>query len=143
MLELEGVRRLAAATGARKLAIWCSQCDQVAMRFIPILALALLAAACARTPQPTATPAPLPVTRHSDDLNGLTAAELIARFGQPGLQVREGVGTKLQWANASCVLDAYLYPGTGGRGDRVTHVDARRPSGDDLDARACIAALGR
>jgi hypothetical protein len=114
------------------------------MRFLPIVALALLAAACARTPAPVATaPAPSPVTRHSDDLNGLTAAELIARFGQPGFQVREGVGTKLQWANASCVLDAYLYPGTAGRGDRVTHVDARRPSGDDLDARACIAALAR
>jgi len=41
------------------------------------------------------------------------------------------------------VLDAYLYPPGPGREPVVTHVDARLPSGDDIDRASCIAALSR
>ena len=69
---------------------------------------------------------------------GASAAELGQRFGPPTFQVREGPGTKLQWSRGGCVLDAYLYgPGT----ERVTHVDARRPSGDDLPLATCLTMM--
>ena len=110
-------------------------------RLFPLAAL--LAAGCATVPQQPATPqqqAPIqPQAR--GDLLGLTAAELFQRFGRPALQVREGPGLKLQF-RGQCVLDAYLYPPTGGHGpERVTHVDTRLPSGTDTDQRSCIAAL--
>ena len=113
------------------------------MRFTFIALLALLAAACARTPKPETVQPPVAVERQGADLIGLSLAELNRRFGQPIFQVREGPGTKLQWSAGGCVLDAYLYPPTGGGAERVTHVDTRRPSGDDIDLRSCLALLGR
>lgn len=74
----------------------------------------------------------------------MTSSDLIARFGQPGFQVREGVGTKLQWSQNGCVLDAYLYAPPNGQGvARVAHVDTRRPSGVDIDIDSCLALLDR
>ena len=113
------------------------------MRRLAPLAV-LLVAACATTPQPTSAPVTPaePQSRTNGTLIGLTATELFARFGQPSFQVREGAGTKLQWARAGCVLDAYLYPPGGSSGaERVTHVDTRRPSGDDASHASCVAAL--
>ena len=113
-----------------------------AMRLISAVSIALFAAACARTPEPQAT-APTP-TRPSGPVSalvGLTANELTTHFGAPRLQVREGPGLKLQWANATCVLDAYLYP-EGGR-EKAAHIDTRRPSGDAIDQRSCVATLTR
>ena len=113
-------------------------------RFAP--AFALLVAACATTPQqPQPSPQPLPVTPsphvHSSVL-GMTAAELVAHFGNPALQVREGVGLKMQFRSQYCVLDAYLYPPAYAAGlARVTHSDARLPSGADTDQAACISAI--
>ena len=113
------------------------------MRFTFIAVLALLAAACARTPKPQTGQPPAVVERPSGDLIGLGTSELRQRFGQPTFQVREGPGTKLQWSAGGCVLDAYLYPPAGGGAERVTHVDTRRPSGDDIDLRSCLALIGR
>ena len=113
-----------------------------------ILLAAFLAAGCATRPQapppvvqrPQPVPVQPPQTR--GDLLGLTAAELFQRFGRPALQIREGAGLKLQFRGPGCVLDAYLYPPPQGRGpERVTHVDARHPSGADMEQRACVAAL--
>ena len=71
----------------------------------------------------------------------MTAGELVQRFGQPALQVREGPGLKLQF-RGPCVLDAYLYPPDSGRGaERVTHVDTRLASGIATDQAGCIRAL--
>ena len=114
------------------------------MRFlVPVLIVGL--AACApRVQQAAPGPAPAPVQRPSGVLIGLTASELGARFGQPSFQVREGTGTKLQWSENGCVLDAYLYPPESGRGaDRVTFVDSRAPSGADLDLNTCLGLLAR
>ena len=94
---------------------------------LPIAAAALLAGCMARAPeQPQTVPQPPPAQTPQirSDLIGLTAGELIQRFGQPALQVREGAGLKLQLRGRSCVLDAYLYP-PGQGAERVTHVDTR------------------
>ncbi len=109
-----------------------------------VSATALLLAACATAPEPVApTPAkPVPQVVERGDLIGLTADELGLRFGQPGFQVREGAGVKLQFSGGGCVLDAYLYPPESGAGvERVAHIDTRRPSGDNIDQFACFAML--
>ena len=113
-----------------------------------VLAAALLLSACATRPETEAEVRPqtpvqvTPQVRGS--LVGLTAGELVQRFGQPALQVREGPGLKLQFRGTACVLDAYLYPPPQGVGpERVTHVDARLRSGADTDQLSCIASLTR
>ncbi|MEI9928399.1 MAG: hypothetical protein WDN44_12770 [Sphingomonas sp.] len=71
---------------------------------------------------------------------GQSAAMLIARFGPPKIDVREGPARKLQFLGPACVLDAYLYP--RGRGEPiVTHIDARRRDGSTIDPVSCMAAL--
>lgn len=72
---------------------------------------------------------------------GRDARFLVAQFGTPELDVREGTARKLQWIGPACVLDAYLYPPRGGREPIVTHVDARLPNGNDFDRASCVAAL--
>lgn len=113
---------------------------------LSILLLALSLSACATRPErPDELPAAPPVTpspQVRSDLLGLTAGELLQRFGLPALQVREGAGLKLQFRGRGCVLDAYLYaPAQGSGPERVTHVDARLQSGADTDQTRCIAAL--
>mgnify|MGYP006198721893 CR=1 FL=1 len=75
---------------------------------------------------------------------GATAASLVAQFGAPDLDLREGPARKLQFLGPACVLDAYLYPPRGGRGEPVvTHIDARLPDGREMDRSSCVAALSR
>lgn len=74
---------------------------------------------------------------------GTEARALIAQFGAPALDQREGPARKLQFRGTACVLDAYLYPPAGGGTPRVTWIDARNPRGNDIDRSACIAALSR
>jgi hypothetical protein len=110
-------------------------------RSVPTLTL-LLAACAAPRPQPVPQVAQpvAPPPRVAGQLMGLTATDLVGHFGSPALQVREGTSLKLQFRGRRCVLDAYLYPSTGGA-LRVSHVDARLPSGVDTDQAACISAL--
>jgi hypothetical protein len=107
-----------------------------------LLAIILLASACAPRPQAQVAPEPAPAAvqqpRHL--VLGFSAAQLMSVFGAPALQVREGSSLKLQFRNAQCVLDAYLYP-SGGQPPKVTYVDTRLPSGADTDQAACVAAL--
>ena len=111
-----------------------------------IIVSTLFLASCATAPQPQ-RPGPVqvpeivatPNTARSG-LVGLTAQDLVGKFGNPALQVREGTSLKLQFRGRSCVLDAYLYPQNGGV-LRVTHIDARTRSGADTDQAACISAL--
>lgn len=109
---------------------------------LPALGLSLLAA-CGTTPAPVAAPA-TPVKAERGGLLGLDAAQLAARLGPPRLTVREGAGTKLQYTASACVLDAYLYPLSGGSGTgRVAHVDTRDRNGHRVDPATCLAALER
>ncbi len=73
---------------------------------------------------------------------GATSAELIRQFGPARLDMTEGDARKLQFANAACVLDVYLYPGSTGREPQASYVDARSASdGKDIERGTCIAAL--
>ena len=72
----------------------------------------------------------------------MTANQLIEHFGSPRLQIREGDGTKLQFAGPNCVLDFYLYPAQGGV-PRVNHIDARNIQGGDVNAQSCVYEIER
>jgi hypothetical protein len=108
-------------------------------------ALALLVAACATRPVQTSpepvTVSPTPPPQKRSNIIGLTAGEVVAHFGHPALQVREGAGLKLQFRSPRCVLDAYLYPEGAAGTARVTYIDTRLPSGAQADQAACISAL--
>ena len=110
-----------------------------------ILASTLLLAGCAAAPQqPAVQSTPPPVTASEPPtrrLLGLTAQEIVGHLGNPALQVREGTSLKLQFRSPRCVLDAYLYPSSGGATLRVTYIDTRARSGAATDQAACISAL--
>jgi hypothetical protein len=109
------------------------------MRRLLIIAAALLLAACATRPKPAEPPAP-PSEHTRGEIIGLTAEELVRRFGTPALQIREGTSLKLQFRSDQCVLDTYLYP-TGNAPYRVTYVDARTRGLADVDTAQCINSL--
>jgi len=113
------------------------------MRRLFALSLTVLLSACAARPQQVPAPAPAaqPEPQEQNSLSGLTAQELVGRFGAPALQIREGSSLKLQFRGPRCVMDAYLYPSGGSGTLKVTHVDTRLPSGGDMDQAACIFAL--
>jgi hypothetical protein len=107
---------------------------------------ALLLAACMRAPQgPAVQPVPSvqtqPQPEEQGNLSGLTAQELVGRFGTPALQIREGSSLKLQFRGPRCVMDAYLYPSGNSGALKVTHIDTRLPSGGHIDQAACIFSL--
>lgn len=92
-------------------------------------------------PVPTA-PTATALTAGVAKVHGQTGPHLIAQFGTPRIDLREGAGRKLQFAGPICVLDAYLY--AKGRGDAVvTHIDTRQRDGKPIDQASCIAALSR
>lgn len=117
------------------------------MRGILLAALAALPLAACVAPQapapPPTAPAPPPLRPGGlEAVMGATAQSLIAQFGNPDLDMREGPARKLQFLGPACVLDAYLYPPRSGRGEAVvTYVDARQPDGRDMDRASCVAAL--
>ncbi|MDF0486957.1 hypothetical protein PX554_02350 [Sphingomonas sp. H39-1-10] len=118
-------------------------------RFPPRITTTLLAAAalggCSGGVVPAARPAtfaPVPGGGGATlgRVIGQTGAALTAMFGAPAADVREGDARKLQYGNATCVLDAYLYP--KGRGEPVvTYVDARQTDGSPIDRASCVGAL--
>jgi hypothetical protein len=136
--------RLAARLVSRNIASATKGMHRDVMRRSIALSLTLLVAACATAPQQTAAPQPSSAAQPQEtgSLLGLTAQDLVGRFGAPALQIREGSSLKLQFRGPSCVLDAYLYPSAGSGALKVSHVDTRLPSGNDVDQAACIAGLG-
>ena len=113
------------------------------MRRYIALALSLLAAGCATAPQQQQQPQVQEISAsvHSrGELVGLTADDLVRRFGTPALQIREGASVKMQFRSAQCVLDAYLYP-SGNAPYRVTYVDTRTPALADIDQALCVRTL--
>jgi hypothetical protein len=113
------------------------------MRRSLALSVALILAGCATRPvqSPVQPSAPEPQPQEANSLAGLTAQELVGRFGAPALQIREGTSLKLQFRGSRCVMDTYLYPSGGSGTLKVTHVDTRLPSGGDMDQAACIFSL--
>ena len=121
------------------------------IRRLPLLLTPALMLAACTTPatQPGRAPAPMsekPANMHQAGLDrviGKTAAQLVALFGPADLDGREGQARKLQFVGPVCVLDAYLYPEKVGAEPVATYIDARLPTGDDIDRASCIAALSR
>lgn len=126
------------------------------MKYIAIAGLSLALAACgggeppataSKKPAPAYKPVPIqPAPAYSkkglEAVMGKDANALTRLFGQPRLDVVEAYGRKLQFTGKACVLDAYLYPDNRGA-EVVTHVDARRADGAEVDRAACVDALGR
>jgi len=112
------------------------------MRLIVPAAAILLLSACGSTPKPAPVTQVAPQQRERGDLIGMSASELVARLGTPRLQIREGDGTKLQFAAPDCVLDAFLYPPTSSAGlARATHIDTRNRDGRSVDQAGCLALI--
>ena len=115
-------------------------------RAMMVLLPAALLAGCstAGTVAPPTAPAPIvPIpggTAGLASVIGKTGNGLIALFGQPSADVREGTARKLQFGNATCVLDAFLYPKGSGE-PVVTYVDARQTDGSPVDRASCVMAL--
>lgn len=122
------------------------------MKLLPAIAMAALLAGCVTAP-PVVAPPPRPVVQPPpaptysvaglEAVMGQSARALVALFGNPELDVREGGARKLQFLGPACVLDAYLYAPRQGAEPVVTHVDARQGDGRDFDRASCIAALSR
>ena len=115
------------------------------MRVFGVMMLGLALAGCAEgTARPTSVRPPLiPIPTGTAGLGGVmgaNAAGLTALFGAPVADVREGTARKLQFGNATCVLDAYLYP-KGGAAPVVTYLDARQTDGSPIDRASCVGAL--
>lgn len=111
------------------------------MRRLIAFSTSLILAGCAAAPKAVETPAGAPQSEHTrGEVIGLTADDLIHRFGTPALQIREGDGLKLQFRSPQCVLDTYLYP-TGNAPYRVTYVDARTRALGSIDQALCIDSL--
>jgi len=117
-----------------------------------IISSALLLAGCASTAGtgtapvkssqiPINDPGPINIAG-LESVVGQNAATLKSLFGEPRLDVREAVGRKLQFSGKPCVLDTYLYQTRDGQ-ETVTHVDARRSDGAEVDRASCINALRR
>ena len=88
-------------------------------------------------------PPPVYSTHGLESVMGRNARAVIALFGAPDLDLREGNARKLQFLGPACVLDVYLYPPQSGGDPIATHVDARLPDGRDMDRSSCAAALSR
>ena len=116
------------------------------MKRLAALGIAATLAGCvapAAPPPHRAAAVPVPYTAVGlERVIGQDAAGLVALFGQPDADVREGSARKLQFASGICVLDAYLYP-KGDAEPRVTYIDAREPDGSAIDRASCVAALTR
>jgi hypothetical protein len=103
-----------------------------------------------KTPVPIDRPAkelparpPTQDKRGLGDVMGKNVAELKRMFGEPRLDVVEVYGRKLQFSGKPCILDAYLYPDGKNGQEIVTHIDARRSDGAEVDRAACVNALSR
>jgi hypothetical protein len=133
------------------------------MRMVIVAGLALTLAACggsggAKPPQAMPIPKDRPSTttpppaakierrgpdRGLGDVLGKGVADLKRMFGEPRIDVVEVYGRKLQFAGKPCILDAYLYPDGKNGAEIVTHIDARRSDGAEVDRAACVNALMR
>lgn len=92
-------------------------------------------------PVTAAAPRPTLSSKGLEAVMGKDMPTLVRLFGQPRLDVIEVAGRKLQFSGRACILDAYLYPDGKNGAEVVTHVDARRSDGAEVDRAQCVNAL--
>jgi len=113
-----------------------------------VVGLALSGCAASIAQPSSGRPPAIPIPTGTAGLGqviGASAASLTAMFGAPVADVREGSARKLQFGNATCVLDAYLYPkgreAKAGAEPVVTYLDTRQTDGSPIDRASCVGAL--
>lgn len=114
----------------------------IACRSTLLTAACVLAGCGAVVPPPETAfvPASAP-PRQSGKVVGMESRGLIARFGQPRLDVRDGPARKLQFTGARCILDLFLYAPSPGKEPVVTYAEARTSAGVDVDADGCARSI--
>ena len=126
------------------------------MKYILPILLSIAVAGCASAPKPAPRPQapaerpasafpvrPVLEKRGLEAVMGKDIATLKRLFGEPRLDIIEVYGRKLQFTGKACVLDAFLYPDGKGGTEIVTHIDARRSDGAEVDRASCVEALSR
>lgn len=91
-------------------------------RFCFAVTVAALLAACGHVPD-AADPAAAPAVFDAAGLSGLSAAQLVARLGQPDFRRTDPPAQLWQYRRAGCVLDVFLYRDAGAL--RVVHAETR------------------
>jgi hypothetical protein len=119
-----------------------------ALALLPLALLAGCAGDSSAPPPATASRRPAPASKTqpapaAPQTIGADAPTLLAQFGTPALDQREGPARKLQFRGPTCVMDAYLYPSPNNGPARVTWIDTRGAQGNDTDRAACVAALAK
>lgn len=116
------------------------------LRLCSIAGLALLVA-CGPVPKPqpiVVAPPPPPIrTMGLERVIGQDARALVALFGVADQDIWEASARRLQFGGPICIMDAYLYPPSGGKEPLVTYVEARQLDGRPIDRASCVAALTR
>ena len=87
-------------------------------------------------------PPPLPDVRAAE-LVGYDRARLTALLGPPDFARRDAPAELLQYRDATCVLDLFLYPPSDAAPERVTHVEARDRDAGAAKADDCLMAVMR
>ncbi len=102
---------------------------------------ALALSACGAPQQADVAPLPTPPMASAygppKPLVGLDAKRLVARLGEPRLDIRDRTVRKLQFMTGGCIVDAYLYTTARGKEPTVSFAEARWPDGKDADLSAC------
>ncbi len=126
-----------------------------ARTLLPACALAALLSSCGESP-PERRPAiqartdtapvgipgrapPAPIDADPRRLRHLDRAALRSLLGRPDFERRDGSALLLRYRHENCLLDLFLYDGTG-----IAHVEARgRDAVSPYATRACLEALLR
>ncbi len=95
-------------------------------------------------PVPPVAP-PVPEKPAIDDdperLMGLGTGALTQMLGRPGFVRRDASAQLWRYRNESCILDLFLYRGTGRPEYFVSYIEARRSEGGAAVKRECLGAL--
>ncbi len=90
----------------------------------PVLLFAL--AGCGAQIVPPPATGFQPASQPGQPILGTSASALIARFGEPRLDIRDPAARKLQFGNAQCVLDVYFYAPAERREPLASFAEARQ-----------------